>query len=46
MSDLRVYVEDSDGRKALFEIHCGMGCRLLSAIGEDTVDLNSLLKRA
>ncbi|MCE4623442.1 MAG: hypothetical protein F7B11_01670 [Caldisphaeraceae archaeon] len=45
MSDLRLYVKDKDREKS-FVIHYGMGCRLVSAISEDTEDFSSLLKSA
>jgi len=44
MSDLRVYVKDKDSKRMSFIVHYGMGCRLVSAISEDTEDFNSLLK--
>lgn len=46
MSDLRLYVNDKDGKEMSFVVHYGMGCRLVSAINENTDDFNSLLKSA
>jgi hypothetical protein len=46
MSDLRVYVKNKDGKEFSFVIHYGMGCRLVTAIKENTEDFNSLLKSA
>jgi len=46
MPELRVYVKDKDSKEMSFVIHYGMGCRLVSAINEDTEDFDSLLKSA
>ena len=46
MSDLRLYVKDKNSEECSFVIHYGMGCRLVSAINDDTEDFNSLLKSA
>ena len=46
MSELRVYVKDKDGKEMSFIVHYGMGCRLVSAINENTNDFDSLLKSA
>jgi len=46
MSDLRIYVENGNGKELSFVVHCGMGCRLASAIDETTEDFESLLKSA
>lgn len=44
MSDLRLYVRDKDGRETSYVIHYATGCRLVSAINEETDNFNPLLK--
>ncbi|RLI39578.1 hypothetical protein DRO64_10330 [Candidatus Bathyarchaeota archaeon] len=46
MSELRVYVEDNDGKKISFIVHYGTGCRLVSAIDENVHNFQSLLDSA
>ena len=46
MSEFRVYVKDKNSKEMSFVVHYGMGCRLVSAIDENTEDFNSLLKSA